>query len=143
MRTDRRPELRAPAEALGRLLHAGAARVPLTQVAALFGAAGEALERARTRGDLVLEGARFSNSGPAFTAPAGRVEVEVPDLLRGRWTVDASGWSLTFDVPDFCPRACAQIAFFRKCFDLREIRATDRDLTLDFGSDLADRRFEF
>lgn len=130
-------------EALGRLLRAGAARVPLTQVAALFGATGEALERARARGDLVLEGARFSNSGPAFAAPAGRVEIEIPDLLRGRWAADERGWWLTFDGPDFCPQACAQLAFFRKCFDLREIRATDRDLTLDFGSVVADRRFEF
>jgi hypothetical protein len=143
VRTARRPELRAPAEALGRLLRGGATRVPLAQLAALFGATGEALDRARARGDLVLDGGRFSNSGPAFTAPAGSVEIEIPDLLRGRWAADERGWSLAFDGPDFCPRACAQIAFFRKCFDLRQIRATQGDLTLDFGSDLADRRFEF
>ena len=143
MKTETRPELRAPAEALGRLLRAGAERIPMADVAALFGAKGEALEKARARGDLVVRGGRFSNGGAPIVAPAGRVEVEIPDLLRGSCRADDSGWSLAFELPDFCPRACAQIAFFRKCFDLREIRATASGLTLDFGSDLADRRFEF
>jgi hypothetical protein len=40
-------------------------------------------------------------------------------------------------------RACLQVAIFRKCFDLREIRATESDLALDFGGPPADRRYTF
>ena len=39
--------------------------------------------------------------------------------------------------------ACARVAVFRKCFDLREIRASASEMVLDFGNVLADRRYTF
>ena len=40
-------------------------------------------------------------------------------------------------------RACAKIAILRKCFDLEEMRADEGSIEIDFGSDVADRRYEF
>ena len=71
------------------------------------------------------------------------MELEIPMLIRGEWTSDTSGFVLRFPMAEFAPRACASIAFFRKCFELRELRATDHDLNLDFGNDMADRCYTF
>jgi hypothetical protein len=101
------------------------------------------LEHVRRRGNLVLKGDGFSNDGPALTVPAGKVELEISDLLKGTWAADDRGFVLRFPYRDFTVRACLQIAIFRKCFDLREIRATGSDITLDFGGPPADRRYTF
>lgn len=143
MKTAHDPRLRAPVEALRACLAAGARAIPLADLAALFGAEGELLERARARGDLVLRDGRFSNDGPPFVAPAGRAEIEIPDLLRGAVEVTAGGFVLAFPHEDFAPRACAQIAFLRKCFPLRAIRVTEGAMTLDFGGGAADRVVTF
>ena len=70
-------------------------------------------------------------------------ELEISDLLKGTWSADEAGFSLRFPYRDFTVRACLQVAFFRKCFDLREIRATTGSIELDFGSAVADRRYTF
>ena len=75
--------------------------------------------------------------------PAGKAELEISDLLKGTWSADASGFVLRFPSRDFTVRACLQIAFFRKCFELREIRATASEIALDFGNAVADRRYTF
>jgi hypothetical protein len=138
-----RPELRERVHALHRLLLEGRSEIPLADVAALFGAPGDVLEHVRRRGNLVLKGDGFSNDGPALTVPAGKVELEISDLLKGTWAADDRGFVLRFPYRDFTVRACLQIAIFRKCFDLREIRATGSDITLDFGGPPADRRYTF
>ncbi|MGH7163477.1 MAG: hypothetical protein ACREID_08325, partial [Planctomycetota bacterium] len=56
---------------------------------------------------------------------------------------DAASFKLAFPDEELAPRACATIAFFRKCFTLRELRATESGLELDFGSPVADRRYSF
>ena len=108
-----------------------------------FGAGEEVLALVRPRGDLALSGDRFSNDGPELVVPAGKVELEISDLLKGTWAVDADGFVLRFPMKDFTVRACLRIAIFRKCFDLREIRATRGSIELDFGGPPADRRYVF
>jgi hypothetical protein len=138
-----RPELRQAVQDLHAQLLARPARVPLADVAALFGAGPDVLERVRSRGDLVLRGDAFSNDGPELVVPAGKVELEISDLLKGTWSADESGFVLRFPSKDFTVRACLQVAFFRKCFDLREIRATASEIALDFGNAVADRSYTF
>jgi len=137
------PRLRAPVESFLARLRAGAATLPMADLAALFGAEGELMEKARARGDLAIQDGRFRNGGEQIVAPAGRVEIEIPDLLRGTVEVAADGFVLAFPQADFAPRACAQIAFFRKCFELRAIRVSPGEMVLDFGGGPADRRFTF
>jgi hypothetical protein len=136
-----RPELRQAVLGLHGKLLARPAEIPLADVAALFGAGEEVLALVRPRGNLVLKGDGFSNDGPELVVPAGKVELEIADLLKGTWSADANGFVLRFPFRDFTVRACLQIAFFRKCFDLREILATKTDLALDFGGPPADRRY--
>ncbi|MHC4972651.1 MAG: hypothetical protein ACYTG3_10000 [Planctomycetota bacterium] len=143
MKTSPRPELEAPVLAFLAKLQERRDEIPLTDLAQLFGADDAVLERVATRGNLVFSGDKFSNDGPELVVPAGRVELEIPALVRGGWAVEPNGFVLSFPLADFAVRACARIAFVRKCFDLREIRATERDLSLDFGGTLADRRYTF
>ena len=138
-----RPELKEAVAALHGKLLARPAAVPLSDVAALFGAGEEVLTLVRPRGDLVLSGDRFSNDGPELVVPAGKVELEISDQLTGTWAADADGFLLRFPFRDFTVRACLRIAIFRKCFDLREIRATRGSIELDFGGPPADRRYVF
>jgi hypothetical protein len=143
LKTSPRPELKAPVQAFGAKLRERHDTIPLTDLAKLFGADDRVLERVATRGHLALEGDTFFNDGPELIVPAGRIELEIPVLVRGRWAAEPSGFTLSFPLADFAVRACARVAFVRKCFELREIRATDVDLTLDFGAALADRRYTF
>ena len=143
MKASPRPELKAPVLAFLAKLREARDEIPLTDLAGLFGADDAVLERVATRGNLAFSGDTFSNDGPELIVPAGRVELEIPVLVRGRWAVDSGGFTLSFPLADFAVRACARLAFVRKCFDLREIRATEHDLTLDFGATLADRRYTF
>ena len=143
MQASPRPELKAPVLAFLAKLREERDAIPLTDLARLFGADDAVLERVATRGDLVLKGDTFSNDGPELVVAAGRVELEIPGLVRGRWSATPDGFTLTFPLADFAVRACARIAFMRKCFDLREIRATGSDIALDFGAPLADRRYTF
>lgn len=143
MKTSPRPELRAPVEAFGARLRADPETIPLADLAALFGADEALLERVRARGDLKLEDGRFVNDGPELVVPAGKVELEIPNVLSGTWRADADGFALAFPMPEFTLRACATVAVFRKCFDLRELRASANDLVLDFGGGIADRRYTF
>lgn len=138
-----RPELKEPVLGLHRKLLARPVEIPLADVAALFGAGPEVLDAVRHRGSLVLRGDGFSNDGPEVVVPAGKVELEISDLLKGTWAADANGFTLRFPFRDFTVRACLRIAVFRKCFDLREIRATLSDIALDFGGPPADRRYSF
>ena len=138
-----RPELREPVLGLHRKLLARPAEIPLADLAALFGAGDEVLAQVRPRGNLVFSADRFSNDGPELVVPAGKIELEISDLLKGTWTADPNGFVLRFPFKDFTVRACLKIAIFRKCFDLREIRATTRDIELDFGGPPADRRYTF
>jgi len=138
-----RPELKQSVLGLHRKLLGRQAEIPLSDVAALFGAGEEVLALVRPRGNLVLRGDGFSNDGPELVVPAGKVELEIADLLKGTWSADADGFVLRFPFRDFTVRACLQIAFFRKCFDLREIRATPVSIDLDFGGPPADRRYAF
>ena len=142
MSTD--PELKGPVSTFASKLDAGDRNVPLADLAAIFGADEELQSRVRTRGDIVFrDSGTFSNDGPEMVLPAGRIELEIPSLIRGEWTSEGGGFSLRFGMAEFSIRACARIAILRKCFDLRELRATSDDLVLDFGSDLADRRYTF
>lgn len=143
MKTSPRPELKEPVLAFAARLHERAGEIPLTDLARLFGAGDDVLDRVRSRGSLVFKDDSFSNDGPELIVPAGRVELEIPALLRGTWSAGTAAFTLTFPLGDFSVRACAQIAILRKCFELKELRATERDLTLDFGSSLADRRYTF
>jgi hypothetical protein len=138
-----RPELREPVLSLHRKLLARPAEIPLADVAALFGAGPKVLDLVRPRGNLVLRGEGFSNDGPELVVPAGKVELEIADLLKGTWAADDAGFVLRFPYRDFTVRACLQIAIFRKCFELREIRATGSSIALDFGGPPADRRYTF
>jgi hypothetical protein len=138
-----RPELRQAVLGLHGKLLARPAGIPLADVAALFGAGEEVLALVRPRGNLVLRGDGFSNDGPELVVPAGKVELEISDLLKGTWSADDTGFVLRFPYRDFTVRACVKIAFLRKCFDLREIRATGSEIVLDFGGPPADRRYTF
>jgi hypothetical protein len=143
MASQARPELKDAVLSLLAKLRDGRSAIPLADVAALFGAGEEVLDLVRPRGNLVLRGDGFSNDGPELVVPAGKVELEISDLLKGTWAADANGFVLRFPFRDFTVRACLQIAFFRKCFDLREIRATASSIDLDFGGPPADRRYTF
>lgn len=143
MKTSPRPELREPVLAFAERLERGEPRIPLADLAALFGAPGEVLGLVAGRGDLVFLPERFSNDGPELSVEAGRVELELPSLIRGTWEAAAGGFRLTFPLGEYAPRACVRIALFRKCFELKEMRASGRDLTLDFGNELADRCYTF
>jgi len=138
-----RPEAKQAVLALHARLLARPTAIPLSDVTALFGAGEEVLALVRPRGDLLLKGDAFSNDGPELVVPAGKVELEIADLLKGTWAADANGFVLRFPYRDFTVRACLRIAFFRKCFDLKEIRATTTDLALDFGGPPADRHYTF
>ncbi|MFQ5845090.1 MAG: hypothetical protein ACE5JG_08890, partial [Planctomycetota bacterium] len=118
-------------------------RIPMTELAALLRAQPDVLADVARRGDLVLGDGTFSNDGPDLVLPAGRVEIEVPSLLRGTYRCGPDGFSLAFPQADFTLRACVTLAVFRRCFDLRELRATSAELVLDFGGGPADRRFTF
>ena len=143
MKTSARPELREPVHAFAAKLIEGVRTIPLSELASLFGAPAGLLDRVAGRGDLVFREDVFSNAGPELVLAAGAVELELPDLIRGNWTARDGGFDLSFPSADFAPRACAKVAFFRKCFELKEMRATTADLTLDFGNDLANRRYTF
>ena len=143
MASQARPELKDAVLSLLAKLRDGRSEIPLADVAALFGAGPEVLDLVRPRGNLVMRGEGFTNDGPELVVPAGKVELEISDLLKGTWSADANGFVLRFPFRDFTVRACLQIAFFRKCFDLREIRATSSSIELDFGGPPADRRYTF
>ena len=139
----RREELREPVLAFTRRLAEGAESIPLRDLAALFGADEALLETVASRGDIRLRDGKFINDGPELVVPAGRVELEVPNLLRGRYESRPDGFTMTFPSAEFSLRACAKIAILRKCFDLRELRAGSDFLELDFGNAVADRRYQF
>ena len=143
MKSSTRAELREPVGAFIDRLASGESDVPLRDLAGLFGAGGDVLGIAATRGSIRFADGKFTNDGPELTVPAGSVELEVPNLLRGRYECSSEGFTMTFPTPDFTLRACAKIAILRKCFDLRELRAGRHFLELDFGNALADRRYEF
>ena len=143
MKTKARPELKEPVQAFAARLERGEREIPLADLAALFGAPAELLDRVATRGNLIFTEDAFSNDGPELVITAGVVELEMPSLIRGTWSGGPGTFRLTFPNTEFSPRACAKIAFLRKCFELRELHATKTDLSLDFGSELADRRYTF
>lgn len=143
VKTSARPELKEPVQAFAAKLAEGRDTIPLAEFAALFGADEALLERIRQRGDIVFKADTFSNDGPDMVVPANKVEIEIPSLLHGAWSVSPGGFTLTFKHKDFTVRACAQVAILRKCFDLRELRATPEAIELDFGGTLADRRYTF
>ena len=143
MKTSQRAELRNPVCAFIDKLSGGAESVPLKDLASLFGAPVDLLDQVAQRGDIRFVDGKFTNDGPDLSVPAGRVELEVPNLLRGRFETDSDGFTLTFPTAEFSLRACAKIAILRKCFELRELRAGRTFLELDFGNAIADRRYEF
>lgn len=138
-----RPELRAPVLEFLDRLRRGEERIPLADLAALLGAPPEVRERVARRGDLLFRGGTFSNDGPELVIAAGKVELEIPSLLRGTAATGADGFRLAFPDGEFAPRACATLAFFRKCFELKEMRGGAGGLAFDFGNPLADRRYTF
>ena len=105
MKTSPRPELRQPVLALAAKLAEAPEAVPLTDLAALFGADEAVLARVRSRGDIRFRGDVFSNDGPDLCVPAGKVELEIPSLLRGNWSAGEGGFRLTFPMADFTVRA--------------------------------------
>jgi hypothetical protein len=141
--TRSRPELKAPVQAFAARLAEGAERIPLTDLAALFGAQPDVLGQVGQRGDIRLRDGTFTNDGPELVIPAGRAEIEVPSLLRGNYASEPGGFHLQFPQADFTIRACITLAVFRKCFDLKELHATPTELVLDFGGGPVDRRFTF
>ena len=143
MNSQSRPELKHPVADFAAKLAAGTRTIPLTELAQLFGAGGDLLTTVASRGDLVFTDASFSNDGPDLVVPAGRVELEIPMIVKGTWISSPGGFTLTFPSSEFAPRACAQVMIIRKCFDLKEMRATPEDLTLDFGNEIANRRYTF
>jgi hypothetical protein len=143
LKTSIRAELREPVCAFVDHLSSGAEAVPLKDLASLFGAEGDLLETVAQRGDIRFVAGKFTNDGPELTVPAARVELEVPNLLRGRYESSVDGFTMTFPSAEFSLRACVKIAIIRKCFELRELRAGRSFLELDFGNSLADRRYEF
>jgi hypothetical protein len=143
MKTSRRPELRDPVHAFAARLASGNELVPLADLAALFGADESLLETVRVRGDIRFRDGRFVNDGPELAVPAGSVELEVPNLMRGTYEAGADSFVLRFPSAEFTLRACAKIAILRKCFELRELRADATSLELDFGNPVVNRRYEF
>jgi len=143
VKTSPRPELKQPVLTFAARLEAGEREIPLEDLAALFGADEGLRAKVRDRGNIVFRDESFSNDGPDLVIPAGKVELEIPSLLRGEWTGGPGAFHLRFPLEEFTLRACARISILRKCFALRELRATESELTLDFGSDLANRRYTF
>ncbi|MHC4848065.1 MAG: hypothetical protein ACYTEG_06365 [Planctomycetota bacterium] len=143
MKTARREELREPVQAFAARLAKGDEFIPLRDLAGLFGADEALLSRIESRGDIRFRDAKFVNDGPELAVPAGSVELEVPNLMRGTFVSGPESFTLTCTNPAFTLRACAKIAILRKCFDLRELRADAHSLELDFGNAIADRRYEF
>ena len=87
--------------------------------------------------------ARVLQTGPDLVIPAGAVELEIPNLMRGRYVAGADSFTLSFPSAEFTLRACIKIAILRKCFDLKEMRADAHSLEIDFGNEIANRRYEF
>lgn len=143
MNTQGRPELKQPVADFAEKLAAGTRTIPLAELAQLFGAGGDLLATVSSRGDIVFTDDGFSNDGPELVVPAGRVELEIPMIVRGTWSASPGGFTLVFPSAEFAPRACAQIMILRKCFELKEMRATPTELTLDFGNEMANRRYTF
>ena len=143
MKTQPRPELREPVTAFAERLRGQPDKIPLTELATLFGAPQEVMGRVASRGDIVFRGDVFSNDGPELVARAGKVELEIPSLMRGTYEVSDEGFRMTFPSAEFSLRACVTVAIIRKCFNLKEMRATASELVLDFGSAIADRRYTF
>ena len=143
MKTQSRPELRERVHSFARRLAAQEEFVPIAELAALFGADESLRAKAAERGDIRFSDGRFTNDGPELVIPAGAVELEIPNLIRGRFTTGEDAFTLTFPSAEFTLRACVKIAILRKCFDLKEMRADADSLEIDFGNDLASRRYEF
>jgi hypothetical protein len=141
VRTTARPELRQPVAAFAAKLAGGVRSIPLAELAQLFGVSGAVLDEVRRRGDIKLTDDTMVNDGPDLVVPAGMVEVEIPMIVRGSYRVEPDGFVVNFPSADFAPRACVQIAILRKCFELKEMRATARDLTLDFANEMVDQRY--
>ena len=143
MKAQSRPELRDRVHAFARRLHAQEEFIPIAELAALFGADDSLRAKAAERGDIRFREGRFTNDGPELVIPAGSVELEIPNLIRGRYTAAEDAFTLTFPSGEFTLRACVKIAILRKCFDLKEMRADAVSLEIDFGNELANRRYEF
>jgi len=141
--TSERPELKQPVADFAEKLAAGTRCIPLAELAQLFGAEGDLMTTVASRGDIVFTDDGFSNDGPDLVVPAGSVELEIPMIVKGTWSSSPGGFTLTFPFTDFAPRACAQVMIIRKCFDLKQMRATPTDLTLDFGNEMVNRRYTF
>ena len=143
MKTSSRPELKERVHAFAARLAAGEEHIPLADFAALFGADDALKERAASRGNIRFFDGKFINDGPELIVHAGVVELEIPNLMRGTFEANAGSFCLVFPRAEFTLRACVRIAILRKCFDMREMRAEADSLEIDFGSDLANRRYEF
>ena len=143
MKSSPRPELQKPLAAFTERLHAGAETIPLAELASLFGAPDDALERIATRGEIRFRDGTFSNDGPDLVVKAGRIELEIPSLIRGQVELVPGGFKLAFPLGEFSMKACMTVAIIRKCFVLKEMRASPNDLVLDFGNPLANRRYTF
>ena len=143
MITSERPELNQPVADFAGKLEGGERTIPLAELAQLFGADRDLLTTVATRGDIVFTDDGFSTDGPDLVVPAGSVELEIPMIVKGTWNSSPGGFTLTFPFTDFAPRACAQVMIIRKCFDLKQMRATPTDLTLDFGNEMVNRRYTF
>ena len=143
MKTQSRPELKERVHTFARRLHANEEFIPIAELAALFGADDSLQAKAAERGDIRFFDGRFTNDGPELVIPAGAVELEIPNLMRGRYVSGDDAFTLTFPSAEFSLRACVRIAILRKCFDLREMRADANSLEIDFGNDIANRRYEF
>ena len=143
MKSSSRPDLKEPLLAFTERLHAGAEAIPLRDLAGLFGAPDDALDRIATRGEIQIRGETFSNDGPDLVVMAGRIELEIPSLMRGKVQLFPGGFKLEFPLGEFSLKACMTVAIIRKCFVLKEMRASPDDLVLDFGNALADRRYTF
>ena len=129
--------------AFAQRLRAGDEFIPLAELAALFGGDDELQQRAATRGDIRFFDGKFINDGPELIVKAGVVELEIPNLVRGTYETGADTFRLSFPNAEFTLRACVKIAILRKCFDLQQMRADSTSLELDFGSEIASRRYEF
>ena len=143
MKTQQRPELKERVLAFARRLQAAEEFIPIADLAALFGADDSLRAKAAERGDIRFVDGRFTNDGPELVIPAAAVELEIPNLIRGRFVSDGDAFTLTFPSAEFTLRACVRIAILRKCFDLREMRADATSLEIDFGNEIANRRYEF
>ena len=129
--------------AFAQRLRAGDEFVPLAELAALFGGDDDVQQHAATRADIRFFDGKFINDGPDLIVRAGVVELEIPNLVRGTYESGPDTFKLRFPNAEFTLRACVKIAILRKCFELREMRADSTSIELDFGSELANRRYEF